>query len=118
MPEKRVLLVDDERDILDLLIELLSRDGYSVDAATTVAQAMALLDKGSYAMVISDWRLPDGDGLFVADVAATLGAQTMLMSGHLAHMSGGRADGHETVMKPFELDEFLDAVRGAIGNAA
>jgi two-component system response regulator PilR (NtrC family) len=115
MPPLRILLVDDEQEILDLLTEWLVRDGYSVDTATTIAEAMRFLDGDPYELVISDWRLPDGDGLFVADSAAALGAKTMLMSGYLAHMRGGRADGHETVMKPFKIDELRKAVQSAIG---
>ena len=112
---KRVLLVDDEQQILHLLMTLLLADGYSVDTAPTIGEAVDLLDKNVYALVISDWRLPDGDGLFVADTAATLGAKTALISGHLSQMRGGRADLHETIMKPFKLDEFMDAINGAIG---
>ena len=117
MPEKHILLVDDEREILDLLTEVLVGVGYSVDIAVTVSEAMASLDTSSYALVISDWWLPDGDGLLVADAAAAMGAKTILMSGHLSHMRGGRADGHDTVMKPFKIGEILDAVSGTIGKA-
>jgi DNA-binding response OmpR family regulator len=117
LAEKHILLVDDERDILDLLTEVFLDSGYSVDSAVTVAEAVRFLDRCSYRLVISDWRLPDGDGLMVADVGAVLGAKTILMSGHLSSMKGGRADGHDTVMKPFELDDLVDAVNAAIGKA-
>jgi DNA-binding response OmpR family regulator len=112
-----ILLVDDERRILDLLTEVLSENGYSVDTAVTIEEAIRLLDNNAYELVISDWWLPDGDGLFVADAAAALGAKTILVSGHLSEMRGGRADAHETIMKPFKLDEFLHAVKGALGKA-
>lgn len=115
MAEKHILLVEDERGILDLLAEVFDDSGYSFDAAMTVAEAVGFLDRCSYQLVIADWRLPDGDGLFVADAAAALGAKTILMSGHLSQMNGGRADGHDTIMKPFELDELVNAVVGAIG---
>src|SRR5437763_2814149 len=90
LAEKHILLVDDERDILDLLTEVFLGNGYSVDSAVTVAEGIALLDRCSYELVISDWRLPDGDGLMVADTAAAIGAKTILMSGHLSQMKGGR----------------------------
>jgi CheY-like chemotaxis protein len=117
LTEKHILLVDDEQDILDLLGEVLFGSGYSVDFAMTLAEAVGFLDSCSYRLVISDWQLPDGDGLLVADTAAVMGAKTILMSGHLSQMNGGRADGHDTVMKPFEIDEFANAVKAAIGNA-
>jgi DNA-binding response OmpR family regulator len=115
MLRTHILLVDDEQEILDLLTELLSENGYLVDTAGTVEEAVRLLDNNAYALVISDWRLPDGDGLLIADTAAVLGAKTILVSGHLSEMRGGRADAHETIMKPFKLDEFLYAVKGALG---
>jgi DNA-binding response OmpR family regulator len=115
MSEKRILLVDDERQILDLMAQALLVERYSVDRVTTAAEAITSLDTHSYQLVISDWQLPDGDGLLIADTAAELGAKTMLMSGHLAQMRGGRAEQHETLMKPVELREFLHAVEEAIG---
>src|SRR5436305_13266060 len=117
MDEKRILLVDDEHQILDLLAQALSIERYSVDQVTTAAEAMTSLGRRSYQLVISDWQLPDGDGLMIADTAAELGAKTMLMSGHLAQMRGGRAEQHETLMKPGELRELLHAVEEAIGKA-
>jgi DNA-binding response OmpR family regulator len=59
----------------------------------------------TYDLVIVDWRLPDGDGRVIADWAAELGAKTIVISGYLSHMPSGRAEGHETIMKPFDLVE-------------
>jgi DNA-binding NtrC family response regulator len=78
---------------------------------------MACLAVRPYTLVISDWRLPDGDGLLVAETAAQLGAKTFVMSGYLFQMPGGRADRHETLMKPIRPSEMVDAVERAIGKA-
>jgi DNA-binding response OmpR family regulator len=106
MPRPRILLIDDEQQILDLLLNVLTADGYAVDAVLTVAEAIASLDRFAYELVISDWRLPDGDGLFVADTAAALGTTTILMSGHLGQMRGGREARHLCFVKPFKMPEF------------
>ena len=117
MAKKRILLVDDEVQILEVMAKALFVERYCVDGATTAAEAMAFLRRCSYELVISDWQLPDGDGLLIADPAAEVGAKTMLMSGHLAQMPGGRAEQHETLMKPVELSELIHAVEEAIGKA-
>ena len=70
-----------------------------------------------YDLVISDWRIPDGNGLLLADIAAELGAKTMVMSGYLFQMPGGRADRHETLMKPLRPSEIVAAVERSIGKA-
>ena len=118
MTDKRILLVEDERPIYELLTHALRAEGYVVDVATTVAEAWHELDVHSYGLVIVDWRLPDGDGMLVADGAAQLGAKTLLMSGYLFHMPGGRADAHETLMKPIRPSEMVTAVQRSIGVAA
>ena len=117
MSRKRVLLVEDEPDIHDILAMVLRGEGYQVDVAETVAEGMAFLDRWRYALVITDWRLPDGDGLRIADAAAGLDAKTIVMSGYLFQVPGGRADRHETLMKPLRPREIVTAVERSIGKA-
>ena len=83
MAEKRILPVEDEPEISEFLTTALRGSGYAVDAARTAKEAWAYLDAQRYALVIADWRLPDGDGSLIADSAAELGAKTFLMSGYL-----------------------------------
>jgi two-component system response regulator PilR (NtrC family) len=117
MPETRILLVEDEPITNQLLANVLRGEGYVVDAAMTAGEGMAFLDRRSYALVITDWRLPDGDGLVIADAAKQLGATTFVMSGYLFQMPGGRADGHEALMKPIRPGELLLIVERNIGKA-
>jgi DNA-binding response OmpR family regulator len=118
MAEKRILLVEDEPEICEFLTTALRGSGYAVDAARTAAEAWAYLDAHRYALVITDWRLPDGDGSLIADGAAELGAKTFLMSGYLFHMPGGRAEQHQTLMKPIRPSEMVAAVQQSIGAAS
>jgi DNA-binding response OmpR family regulator len=114
-PAKRILIVDDEPSIRQLFADVLSLDGYTVDLAATAQEAKARLSAQTYDLVITDWRLPDGDGRLVADWAAELGAKTCLMSGYLSHMSGGMAQGHDTLMKPIHPGVLIAFVRQFIG---
>ena len=117
MAAKRILLVEDETGISDFLTIALRGEGYEVDVAATVAEAWAHLDAHRYALVIADWRLPDGDGTVIADAAAQLGAKTCVMSGYLFRMPGGRSDLHQTLMKPLRPSEILAVVERRIGKA-
>jgi len=115
MAEKRILLIEDDEDVGALLAVALEGDGYEVDVATTAAESWARLAAQAYALVIADWRLPDGDGSVIADGAADLGAKTFIMSGYLPELPSDRREGHQCMMKPVRLDTFLAAVHGAIG---
>lgn len=115
MGEKRILLVEDETDIREILSLALQGEGYAVDAVATVADGKSRLASVQYALVIADWRLPDGDGLVIADWAKELGSKTLIMSGYLFAMPGGRAIDHETLMKPMRPSELVKIVEQNIG---
>ena len=61
----RVLLVDDERDILDMLEMAIRKMGLEVDTADTAQAALKKLQGQRYNLCLTDMRLPDGDGLQV-----------------------------------------------------
>jgi len=58
----RVLVVDDEPEIRDMLAEILSRDGHEIAAASSGHAAMRLLADRSVDVILSDMRMPDVDG--------------------------------------------------------
>lgn len=57
------LVVDDEIDIRELLVITLERMDIATDSASTIEDAHAMLKKRSYALCLTDMRLPDGNGL-------------------------------------------------------
>jgi two-component system response regulator PilR (NtrC family) len=72
MSSPRILIVDDEDDLRELLELTLIKMGLDVDGAATLAAARALYASHDYALVLTDMRLPDGLGLeLVRDVAAS-----------------------------------------------
>ena len=111
----RILLVEDEPAIQELWADTLRNLGYAVDLASTLSEAKVCLGAQVYDLVIADWRLPDGDGRVVADWATALDGKAVVTSGYLAHMPGGVALGHETLMKPVRLSDLVVAVEGLIG---
>ena len=57
-----LLLIDDDRHILDSMAGWLQEQGYSVDVATNCQEAITQIDKSFYDLVLADIHLPDGDG--------------------------------------------------------
>src|SRR5690606_20955489 len=70
--QPRVLVVDDEADLRELLELTLIAMGLDVDCAPDVRSARKLLDSHDYALCLTDMRLPDGDGL---ELVATIGTR-------------------------------------------
>src|SRR5213075_353308 len=65
--QPKVLVVDDEPDLLELLELTLSRMGLDTVCAQSVGEAVRLLDKDAFDLCLTDMRLPDGEGLRVVE---------------------------------------------------
>jgi two-component system response regulator PilR (NtrC family) len=63
MANARVLIVDDEPDLVELVALTLSRMGLTSESAGSLGEAQRLLQSGHFDLVLCDMRLPDGDGL-------------------------------------------------------
>lgn len=77
----RLLVVEDEPDLADVIARGLRRDGHAVDLALRVADADLKLRSAGYDLVVLDWNLPDGSGLEIC---------RNLVSGELPTLEGGR----------------------------
>jgi OmpR-family two-component system manganese-sensing response regulator len=115
MPQARILLIEDEATSREILEYVLSEAGYPVDTAATAAAAHAQLNSETYDLVIADWQLPDGDGIYVANCALALGARTLIVTGHLSDLPPGTGAHHRLLMKPVRPAELLALVREMIG---
>ena len=62
MPAARLLVVMDDEHARGLLVAVLRADGYTVDTAATRAEALSLIDRHAYALVVSALRMPQLDG--------------------------------------------------------
>jgi two-component system response regulator PilR (NtrC family) len=65
--QPKVLVVDDEPDLLELLELTLSRMGLDTSRAESVAEALRMLDREPFDLCLTDMRLPDGEGLRVVE---------------------------------------------------
>ena len=119
MTSPRILVVDDEADLRELLDITLVRMGLDVDCAATLGQARVLWAANEYALVLTDMRLPDGLGLeLVREVAASgkgtpIAVVTAYGSADNAVVAL-KAGAFDYVSKPVVLDELRVLVRSAL----
>jgi DNA-binding NtrC family response regulator len=119
MREKNILVVDDDRIILDSLCEFLSLEGFRTKGAETLKAALAELEKQNYSLVITDINLPDGDGFELLDAVGKNYPQTVVIAitGYGSIESAVKAirrGAYEYLTKPIVDDELRLVVERAI----
>ena len=115
----RVLVVDDEADIRELIDLTLSRMGLAADCVGSVAEAVAAIDRETYALCLTDMRLPDGEGLEVVRyVGATSPATPVAVITAYGStdnaISAMKAGAFDYLAKPVGLDALRTLVRSAL----
>jgi DNA-binding NtrC family response regulator len=119
MREKNILVIDDDKIILDSLCEFLRLEGFQTSGAETFKGALAKLEQGYYNLVITDVNLPDGDGLELLNIIRENHPQTVaiVITGYGTIESAVRAikqGAYEYLTKPIVDDELRLAVERAI----
>jgi two-component system, NtrC family, response regulator AtoC len=108
----RVLVVEDEQAVRDYLVDFLTELGHHVESAGSGSEALSLLDERSYALILTDLRMPDtdGEGLYqkIAQTWPHLASRVVFVTGHepspaLAMFFGARDV--PIIRKPFMRDE-------------
>jgi len=119
----RLLVVDDEPDLRTLYELTLLREGYEIDSAGSVAEALAHLQAGSYGAVITDMRLPDGSGLallrWLEQAGRTEKALVITAFGSAENaVEALKAGAYDYLTKPVDLRQFRLVVGSALGRVA
>ncbi len=119
MERKRVLIVEDEPAIADVVREYLERDGFAVEVAGTVANALEALQRGAPDVLLLDVTLPDGSGLDVLRAAALPDPRvpTIMLtarSDEADRIVGLELGADDYVTKPFSPREVLARVRSLL----
>jgi two-component system, NtrC family, response regulator GlrR len=117
--QAKILLVDDDAAVRDLLTTRLTRAGYSVDAADCARMALDACVRSRPNLVISDLRMPDMDGLSLLKELKSRWPllQVIILTGHGTIAEAVDATQHGAfgfLVKPLGKDEFLQQVRRAV----
>ena len=115
----RVLVVDDEADIRELLDLTLARMGLPADCAGTVAEARGFLERERYGLCLTDMRLPDGDGLEIvrligAEYGATPVAVITAFGSTDNAVAALKAGAFDYLAKPVALDQLRTLIKSAL----
>ncbi|HEX5080016.1 MAG TPA: response regulator [Geminicoccaceae bacterium] len=113
-----ILIVDDHRDIRDLLARYLARNGYRVSTAENSAAARRLLEKGAVELVVLDIMMPGEDGLALCrHLRATSELPVILltaMAEDTDRVIGLEMGADDYVTKPFNPRELLARIKAVL----
>jgi len=119
---RRVLVVDDEPDIVEVITAVLGRHGWRIDIASGGRPALSRLQETCYDLVISDMRMADGSGeeLYRAAVAQRpdIAGRFLFITGDTANLDAWqflRTTQVPVLEKPFTPDGLFKALEGVIG---
>jgi two-component system OmpR family response regulator len=118
----RILVVDDEPYITDLLAAALRLEGYEIDVAATGFDALAIARTRRHNLLLLDVLLPDIEGTEVCERMRTEGISTpvLFLTARDAtedKVLGLGAGGDDYVTKPFSLDELVARIRAILRRA-
>jgi len=119
MAEYKLLVVDDDPKILELLQEFLNREGYEVDVAKNGEIAMNMLDQDYYDLALIDLNMPKVDGMSLLKTLVDYHPDTVgiILTGHATirnavdAMKLGAAD---YLAKPVKMEEVLLVIQRAL----
>ncbi len=115
---QRILVVDDERTIRELVCEVLADEGYEAVGAGNGAEALQAIEQNpSFALVVLDMWMPVMNGWQFAAEVAERGLKVPIVVMTAAREARHRADEIGAVGyigKPFDVDQFIEAVESAI----
>ena len=113
-PTKRVLIVDDEKDVRDILFTVLQQRGIQADCAANGREALDLIAQHPYVVVVLDLMMPEVDGFAVLESLKSAGTMPVVLvltaadQGLIERLDASLI--HGLVRKPFEPSEIADVI--------
>ena len=121
-PQPRLLVVDDAASIRNLLMRLLIPQGFAVESAENGQEALALLKKVSFDLVITDIAMPIMDGLTLTrEITRTLSVDIIVITGKIDEYSYDHVvslGASDYIEKPFSAEEILLRVKRVLRERA
>ena len=127
MESKKILVVDDEEELLDLIAKSLSNEGYEVTTVTTAEDAMDKAKTLLPDLILIDIILPDMEGpeavRALGEDSLTGNIPVIFLSGIITRGQGGEASSevrvgerrYKALSKPFSSRELITEVQKTIG---
>lgn len=118
-PGPRILVIDDEAGIVEMLTILFEKEGYEVASARSAGDGMKRLEVFDPDLVLTDYRMPDGTGLDVLKRVRELAPDTPVVmitayTSTKTAIEALKAGAYDYVSKPFDVDELKHTVERAL----
>ena len=116
---EKVLVIDDDHTVRDVVSEMLCRLGFEVSSADSAESGLALFLKNKFDLVITDFNMSGMDGIHLADYVKekSPATQVVLMTGHDKEVILSKIKGTavaKALFKPFTLAEMDVTVQGLL----
>jgi two-component system chemotaxis response regulator CheY len=121
LTQARVLIVEDDKGIRDILRLAIESDGYRVRVAVNGSEALEVLEHESAELIVLDVRMPVMDGFeFARRYRAGGGRAPLVVLTAAQELAEAQHDfaGARFIEKPFDLDRLMDAIAAAAGPEA
>ncbi len=115
----RILIVDDDPFFLRVMSRILEREHFAVETALGIEEAGSILESRGFDVIISDLRLPDGDGVHLVESLRQAGDMTPVViltaygevDSYLEAMNAGAT---EYLNKPIRSEDLIRIVRNCL----
>ena len=116
---EKILVVDDERGLREVLSIMLKRAGYAVIEASDGEEAIGHIDKEIFDLVITDLRMPKADGMAVLKAVKSSSPETVVLVITAFATADSAVDAmkqgaYDYLTKPFQVDEVQLIIRNAL----
>ena len=116
---EKILIVDDERSMRDVLSIMLKRAGYAVTVAEDGEEAIAQFGKEIFDLVITDLKMPKGSGLEVLKAVKAAAPETVVLmitafASAESAVEAMKQGAYDYLTKPFQIDEVQLIIRNAL----
>ena len=114
-----ILIIEDDITFLTMIKAWLSRNGFNVDSASSISQGIKAIDNTQYDLILSDMRLPDGEGISIIDHLKEIDCPSpiIIMTSYADIQNAVNAMKHgavDYIAKPINPDILLEKINSAL----
>ncbi|MDC6364228.1 MULTISPECIES: sigma-54-dependent transcriptional regulator [Flavobacteriaceae] len=119
----KILIIEDDTAFCQMLSKFLTKNGYAVSSSYTIKEAQENLSASNFDVILSDVRLPKGNGLTLLSTVkkASPNTQVILMTGYAevkTAVNAMKKGAFDYISKPFTPDEILSVITNALNTKA
>jgi len=118
LSDRRVLIIDDERNMRHMLQVMLNKNGYIAEISTDGVEGLSLMEKADFDFILCDLKMPRMDGMtFLKEARARYPGKTFIMMSAYGSIDTAleamKVGAYDYISKPFKTDEVLLTLKKA-----